>query len=497
MGTGSGLPLLRLLLAELGAPSPIAHATSRDPALSSIADLLPQEVTVQLPTTDVSLRLIDAYLEHCNFFSPIFYRADVLRMLDAVNDTCKFEEQYKIFMILAIAIQLLNRTDSSIPVTKADAFCSTASRILLAHSAALLSGDLNHLEILLLIIQYSSFSSGPAGTWHLIGQATRLAIDLGLHDEPSPSPSLNPLSLDRRRRLFWATYTFERNLCAVLGRPVSIPDEAIFVSLPASVDEDYITVDGILSQSSPSRTALAVHLIRFRQLESEVMQVLHQKPPLASKTFDHRSWRDDMRQRLYDWRSIVPLHPNPSQLAPMEIFDGCLYNSLLHLYSPSRHMPSVSSEDLGFLVGYAQESIEAYRSSFRDGKLRFYWRTVHNLFRSGVTLIYCLKNWPQGRNLDAGSVYASLNSCSSVLWGMVEHYPLGKPCRDTFETLYRSVQQSNTEQIPYLQTGNHSLDNPFSFTAAADDFPEHPFGLTLNDSIPQIPSLQGMFIWDT
>lgn len=496
MGTACGLPLLRLLLLNLGSASSFGHVAAQDPAPSSIMDLLPHEVAVQLPTEDVSHRLIDVYFEHCDFFSPILYRADVLRMLGTATDDAQVKERYKLFMVLAIAIQLLNRTDASIPAAKADAYFSAASRILLANPADLLAGDLQHLENLLLLIQYSSFSSTPSGTWHIIGLATRLAVDLGLHDEPPPHLSLDPLSLDRRKRLFWATYFFERNLCAILGRPVSIPDEAIFVSLPANVDDEYITEDGILPQSGPSRKALALQLVKYRKLESEIMQVLHQKAPLSSTSFDHHLWRNHMRQRLYDWRAAVPPHQSPSQLAPMEIFDGCLYNSLLQLYSPSRHLSTISSDDIVFLAECAQKSIEAYRYSFRDGKLRFYWRTVHNLFRSGVSLIYCLKNWPGDRgSVNTETMNASVNSCSAVLWGMVERYPAGKPCRDTFETLCQSLRDPGADQSSCPQPQPYSCNDALDFTVTPQPASENAPGLASDDFLLQNFNTYDLFSW--
>lgn len=465
MGSASGISLLRLLLVGLGSPQVEETLHTDDASTSSIAALLQQEGAVPLPRRDVSRRLIEAYLEHCNFFSPMFYRTDIIRMLDNADEPSAFVDRFKTFLILAIAVQLLNRTDTSIPASRADAFFSAATDILSAHATELLVGDISHLEVLLLMIQYSSFSAHPAGTWHMVGLATRLAIDLGLHDESSPA-AFDALDLDRRRRLFWATYTFERNLCSVLGRPVSIPDEAISTSLPAGVDEEYITAVDTSLQADRSRTALGIHMIRYRRIESELMQVLHQSPPLATQNFDYHAWREAMRDKLYSWRTTVPLHPNPTQLAPLEIFDGCLYNSLLQLYSPSQHLPQMTTENTIFLANCAQKSIEAYRTCFRDGKLRFYWRTIHNLFRSGVSLMYCLKNWPQGETMDFEPMEASLNSCSSILWGMVERYPAGRACRDMFETLYKSYRKSNTEQSALFEPRAEAMNTLPRFPSA-------------------------------
>ncbi|KAF9730968.1 hypothetical protein PMIN02_008892 [Paraphaeosphaeria minitans] len=475
MGGGSGLPLLRLLLHNLGPP--------------------PLRGAVQIPASDVCLRLTEAYFEHSDFFSPILYRSDVLRILEIAFDTLQAVDKYKIHMILAVAIQLVNRTDASFPVAKAEAFASTANQFLLNNADNILTGDLQHLEVLLLSVQYASFSSSPAGTWHIIGQATRLAIDLGLHEEPPAHLSFGLLTLDRRKRLFWATYTYERNLCAVLGRPVSIPDESISVSLPVDLDDDYITEERLLPQSSVSRKALALHLIRYRQLESEIMQILHQRQPLASREFDHQLWRDDMRQRLYDWRANVPVHQSSTQLAPMEIFDGHLNNSLLHLYSPSRHMPIVSDDSMIFLADCAQKAIEAYRSSFQGGKLRFYWRTVHNLFRAGIAVIYCLKKWSETGCTDFDYMQKSTQTCSKVLWGMVERYPSGKPCRDIFDDLCQSVQQPSTRDDMRIRNDVIDLLDPnmfpFTFLTELAD----PLGLLPNDLMHPNANAQQPFAW--
>ncbi|KAH7385160.1 fungal-specific transcription factor domain-containing protein [Phaeosphaeria sp. MPI-PUGE-AT-0046c] len=495
MGTASGLPLLHLLLVGLGIPRLKESLHPNDVSTSTIAALLQQESAMPLPGRDVCYRLFDAYLEHCNFFSPMFYRTDILRMRDNAEDPSALEDRVKTFLILAIAVQLLNRTDSSIPASRASAFFSAATDILSTHAVELLTGDVSHLEVLLLMIQYSSFSANPAGTWHMVGLATRLVIDLGLHDEPSPH-SFDAFALDRRRRLFWATYTFERNLCSVLGRPVSIPDQAITTSLPASVDEEYITAAGILAQAEPSRTGLGVHMIKYRRIESEIMQVLHQAPPLATNEFDYHMWRKVMRDNLYNWRNTLPFHQNPTQLAPIEMFDGCLYNSLIQIYSPSRHLPQMTGEHTVFLAGCAQKSIEAYRTCFRDGKLRFYWRTIHNLFRAGISLIYCVRNWPLEEIMDLDSIHVSLNSCSSILWGMVERYPAGRACRDMFETLYDSYRKSKAEQStpiePHLDAINALPRFPSAFPGDMGPHLGHaPFDLPLQDI-----NMQDFITWD-
>jgi hypothetical protein len=275
-----------------------------------------------------------------------------------------------------------------------------------------------------------------------------------------------------------------------------MPDEAISVSLPVDVDDEYITKDSILPQPNFSQKALALHLVRYRQLESEIMQILYQRPPLASRDFDHEHWRDGMRRRLYDWRASVPIHQSSTQLAPMEIFDGHLNNSLLHLYSPSRHMPTVSNDNMVFLADCAQKAIEAYRCSFQGGKLRFYWRTVHNLFRAGVALIYCVKKCPHTGYQDIDSMHTSIQACSRVLWGMVERYPAGKPCRDIFDDLCQSLQRPSAGDDMRLRNENIEFLDPnmFPFTCPTElaDPPGLLPGDLIQNAIEQQPFAWGL-----
>jgi hypothetical protein len=78
----------------------------------------------------------------------------------------------------------------------------------------------------------------------LVGLASRMAVDLGLHHETSQSDNLTPLELDMNRRLFYSVFNLDRLLCHALGRPPSIPDT--FVSVPVSrLDQQVMIFDNL------------------------------------------------------------------------------------------------------------------------------------------------------------------------------------------------------------------------------------------------------------
>jgi hypothetical protein len=79
-------------------------------------------------------------------------------MLDNAATASAHADRFKIFLILAIAVQIFRRMVSSIAAPSANAFVSAATDILGAHPTSHLSADISHLEVLLLTIHYPPFS---------------------------------------------------------------------------------------------------------------------------------------------------------------------------------------------------------------------------------------------------------------------------------------------------------------------------------------------------
>jgi hypothetical protein len=390
---------------------------------------------------DAATRLIDAYFEHCEFFSPILSSKDEFLSLIAplITEGCDSSNNatsivamttFRAFIVFSVAVLLLNRTDSSFPVSRAEGYFAAAVQILVHNATAICTGDVEHIRNLVLIVQYCTFASNLTAAWHFIGLASRLAIELGLHDERTTERHQG--ELDDQRWLFWALYTCERNLCVIIRRPFSIPDEAIRTPLPTPRLEPL---------GDHAGRAAALHLIRYRIIESEIYTTLHQKKPLNGATLDMLAWRDGMRRKLLEWLGSAPMPSSPpTQLAPLNIFEAVIHNTMVILYYPSTAFPNPSDHDVEILVQSATKCIDCYKVAFRDGQLRFFWRTTHNLFRSGVAMAYCIhaQRVQNYQNLNLAEMNASVNTCMSILWAMVERFPAGRVYRDAFENLINS-----------------------------------------------------------
>ncbi|KAL2811061.1 fungal-specific transcription factor domain-containing protein [Aspergillus granulosus] len=428
----NGLYLLQSLLSD--PMSRVAQAKHQSDS-HSLLDELPSDELPAVPRRETADKFADVYFEHCNFFSPIFSsKHEFLDMLEPLydednpNPDQQVDRRFRAFVVFGTSILLLNRVDFSIPASKSEKYFHAAIRLFANNPEILCTRDIQHLINLLFIIQYFCFASNISAAWHFLGLATRLAIELNLHRDSKSLSSTNERQVNERRWLFWSLYTFERNLCVIIGRPFSFSDQCIETPLPVALPEE------------PHR-ALAVHLLKHRILESEIYTTLNEKQPSNGAVLDIAVWRDSVQQRLHEWHSAVPPIQQSTHLTPAEIFNGSLYNTQVLLYYPSRHFPNPSTHDLAILARSATDAIDCYSQSFRAGELRFFWRTVHNLFRSGVAIVYCSQASQTQHipGLSAENATASINSCSSLLWGMVERYPAGRPYRDIFDRLSNSI----------------------------------------------------------
>lgn len=98
---------------------------------------------------------------------------------------------------------------------------------------------------------------------NILANAVRIGQDLGLHAEVGPWPVIEG---EMRRRTWWATYVLDQLLASELGHPPLIDDSDMDVALPAGVDDQYITPEGMLVPSGAqplTHSFLAViHVVR-------------------------------------------------------------------------------------------------------------------------------------------------------------------------------------------------------------------------------------------
>lgn len=431
------------------------------------------------PRSELGL-LTGVYFEHSNFFSPILDKSSFERGVDGIYDRGSDQllsdpkTAFRFCIVLATSVRLRNCTDSSFSVSASQRYFAAAKTILETYPQIFWTEDLDNLECLLLIVQYAMFSSDLAVCSQHLTLATRLAISLQLH-LPTPrgfSIDHNELSIlgnsnaihDRGLWLFWATYNFERNLSSSLKIRSTIPDDAIRVPLPPNPDNDHIT-------------ALAIHILRHRQIESEIERYRSEMVQPENLNANFRDWKAQIHSRLIQWKEQCPIFIKPTALVPPDMIDGLFSVAIVRLYSsplqPIAHFDDATSTAV--LVQHAVKSIAIYKKTFREGRLRFFWRTLHNIYLCGSALVQAYKrllSWatpPAGIDLD--DLRYSLTVCSAVLWGMAERYPAGTRFRDDFDVLVADILHTRprADYIDFLDFSGNQPYGKHSTVVLSDD----------------------------
>ena len=107
-----------------------------------------------------------------------------------------------------------------------------------------------------LFLGWSCYGQGSdSGLWQYSGMATRMAIDIGIHEVSEIYDS--PAHLVRTRLLWWVLFITDRIVAFATGRLCSIPEEIIEVPLPEDRDffpdaaRDLVDDDGPIEPVEP------------------------------------------------------------------------------------------------------------------------------------------------------------------------------------------------------------------------------------------------------
>ncbi|KAM0541587.1 hypothetical protein ACHAPJ_013189 [Fusarium lateritium] len=409
---------------------------------------------ISLPTKEVAQNLIKTYFQFANLGMPLLHeptfqsKVEFLygietRVIDLEKTHITPESRIAVFFVLEVfAIALLSMQEAArIPTWVTDRYHTTAVAAL---NAAGLPNNVEGVQALVLIGQYSYHHPIAWATWKTIGAALRLAVELGLHQDPVKKP--DPLTLDVRRRTFWVAYMMDRNISVALTMPIFLSDGVVSTDFPSDVEDEYITEDGTFLTDAPVSASkkITLHLLRYRQIQSQIRTVLGEKlsPYITGVVLDNTQWQQQMRQNI---DTCYQESPDIESLANLEkdvveTFKVTYNTALFHLYRPSVRIPCPSGEQLVEMAHAATNMIQLYRRFFCERKLTIYWQAVENVSSAGTAIMYAYVQSPEVRTyVDFRSLESLVHTCSSVLWGMVEHFPAYRGKRDAFDITANEV----------------------------------------------------------
>lgn len=153
---------------------------------------------------EVAEKLIAVYSERILPQFPLFLKGEVLDMFHRFsNNDATPDERFIILMMEAIATIASKSRDYRKSVGLAESLRRDAFGCidfgLSCHLSAMIT-----IQKLLLLAQYGFYLPSSTNLWQIVGDATRIALELGLHHDTPVQADVDETCRESRKRLFWA-----------------------------------------------------------------------------------------------------------------------------------------------------------------------------------------------------------------------------------------------------------------------------------------------------
>ncbi|KAK4500186.1 hypothetical protein PRZ48_008372 [Zasmidium cellare] len=386
------------------------------------------------------------------------------------------------FLVLALGAQILESRVGN------DFGSSNLYATAIQHIATVpLHDSLRGIQAMILLVLCSfSFPQG-GNAWFLVSAIIASCLDLGLqrrqlrpNDQLSEEDRLKVIQHENlRSSIFWSGYSLERTLSVILGRPLTLRDEAIDIRFPgghASNELDNTAVVAALesgpkmrsSQGPPAKRArlestssdkgpvvepeyaLSVLSFRFDRIVAEIKLMVYRVVNLPHRFPwpDNRSeWQmqvhDACRHILSQAESVLHLRKGRNYEHLMHSLTLKYHQCLMILYRPSPAFPEPSSTAMEACYSSAVEILRIHAEMNRFATLVNSWLTAHAVFTSGITMLYCLWMSPEVRKSSSISELSKhASACTSVLQKLGKTWSVADSARVKFEKLVSHTSDS-------------------------------------------------------
>lgn len=483
LGPSSGVPFARLIFSAIPHSQglPQNQATPRG-GIASHHNTQPDPFPADFTFNEVDLKhFVDTYFETFQPLYPFLDEDVVICRLEALYPEqqangqsaqlpriADFESSMspvhstQLFLILALGARVLE------PRLSVD-FCS--ERYLATAMSRIdrisLHESMEGLQVMLLLTLCSfHFVEGP-NAWFLVSNIIAACLDLGFQRKRTEAGPSVPQSHEYseaaanqnvRKGIFWSAYTLERTLAVVLGRPLTLRDEAIDVEFPGVTESPYVqpNASGGSMSAEDARPAkrpradtsspytVAQHSFRFDELTGEIKLMLYRvrnKPGCFPWLADVAAWQRDAHQRcqaLVDdmlgdlkWRSRRSGSDSITRTLELKY-----HHCLMLLHRPSPAIPQPSMESWRVCYHSAVKTILISTDLSRFSKLNNSWLTAHTIFVSGMTFLYCLWVKPEIKRETSLAVYhRHAAACTDLLRLLGKTWSAAASALETFERL--------------------------------------------------------------
>ncbi|PQE31030.1 hypothetical protein CJF32_00006064 [Rutstroemia sp. NJR-2017a WRK4] len=301
-------------------PADLEQNNNRMQVRSHVISVVPSKdqsgkspLSLLLPNKEVADVLIESFFDrvHPNFM--LFHRTSFLQRYEIMwSQRNLLQQDFEagwlccVLMALVLGAQALEQHEDAYVEPQRRHVEWVESRVY----QLLSSSSLVNIQALLLLQLHQHNFSERNTAFMLLGAASRMAMNLGMHREGA-TETLDPIEREVRRRVWWTIYLFEQNQCTILGRPCAIDDTEISVRFP---DEN------VLDGGTCVPLGYVEHMVRLMKLMSEIRRKMypsstshHTEQPrirvAMQLLLDLDSWHHSLPPNLrLEFQSLSPVH---------------------------------------------------------------------------------------------------------------------------------------------------------------------------------------------
>ena len=177
---------------------------------SSSVEEMPRFSRNSFPPRDVAISLIQRYLRCVSIQYPVLSETALFGSLDAVYQNVRHArplDHWNIRMVLAIALASCSQSKDDTHYRDAVRHVSTALEQV---ESVVQPGSMAGIQAILLLVLYSLIDPSHFNNWYLVGVASRVMVDLGLHQDPAGDSRIKESQLELRRRIYQCVYALDR-----------------------------------------------------------------------------------------------------------------------------------------------------------------------------------------------------------------------------------------------------------------------------------------------
>lgn len=404
-----------------------------------------------MPDLSVAATLVDIFFADVHYQFPCLYARDFYREVERLYDAdlatkpiASLRQQdhvavYQVTMVLAIAAAF-SPDRSGVDVGPLSFFRKAMSHL------EYVVGDVTTLErtqCIVLLAIFALYSPSAPNAWTLSYHLMANCVDLGLQRYVGPEKQISQVEIDLRKRVFWTAYTLDRTLCVSLGRPLSLRDEGFDVPMPANVEDEELASPGfspftvnplIITNMSPS-----IRIFEIMQICTDIKLHLHRVKREANR-FPWPTNLAEFRQRTADrlavWRSTALL--STTRASVRATLEMRYHQAMLLLYRPSPAFPICDADALARCAASSRDLILLSDSQQRAGLLSRTFLHLHEIFLSGLTLLFCLSKGTPA-SIPPNRYAPELRASSSILAALSETWPEARNARNILDRLVDTV----------------------------------------------------------